>query len=180
MGTTAKRDSGQSLIETALILPVLITLILNAVNVGYYFLVALNMTAAPRYAVLYSIQGGQTPQVPAVPSAGPTTDVTSVSALALASFGGAINGGSSAIIRVCTKSNGVTGSGSSLKASCTVYNSGSDPFGTVAADNRAPSFILHRVDIQYTVTPLIPGGAFNLAVPSNLNFRRSISMRAMD
>ena len=51
--------SGEGLIETALIVPFLLTMILNAVNFGYFFLVALNLTAAPRSAVFLGCQKAQ-------------------------------------------------------------------------------------------------------------------------
>ena len=43
------RDSrGQSLVETALMIPLLLVLILNAVNFGYFLIVTLNLTSAAR------------------------------------------------------------------------------------------------------------------------------------
>ena len=44
----ARNNSGQALVETALILPVMLLVLLNAVNFGYFYLVALNLTAAAR------------------------------------------------------------------------------------------------------------------------------------
>jgi hypothetical protein len=38
-------------------------------------------------------------------------------------------------------------------------------------------FALQRVDVVYQVTPIIPGGVFNIVVPENLNFHRQVSMR---
>src|SRR6266513_3617663 len=64
--------SGQALIESALLVPFLLTMILNAVNFGYFFLVALNLTSAPRSAAEYSIQGFQTPS-PASLASGPSS-----------------------------------------------------------------------------------------------------------
>src|SRR5947199_10608031 len=77
--------SGEGLIETALIVPFLLTMILNAVNFGYFFLVALNLTSAPRSAVEYSIQGFQTPATltlaPGPSSANPSASNPSVAYL---------------------------------------------------------------------------------------------------
>lgn len=46
-------SSGQALLETALVLPVLLALIFNVINFGYFFLVPLNLSAAPRSGVEY-------------------------------------------------------------------------------------------------------------------------------
>ena len=66
----ASRDSGQSLIETALALPFLLLIALNAINFAYYFFVAINLAAAPRNAVEYSVQGFDTPGQLNIPNAG--------------------------------------------------------------------------------------------------------------
>ena len=175
-------DSGQSLIETALVLPILLSLVFNALNLGYFFLAMLNMSSAPRVAVEYSIQGGQTPTMPTVPSAGPTTTTSSVSYLAVESLNQSM-GFSSAPIRVCTKANGTTTTNSVTYSVCTTYNGG-DTFGfgdaTTYSDPEQPYFIMHRVDVGYTVTPLIQGAFFNIILPSSMAFQRSVMMRAMD
>ena len=38
---------------------------------------------------------------------------------------------------------------------------------------------LDRVDVAYTVTPIIPGAAFNVVLPANLKFHRQVSMRSL-
>ena len=38
---------------------------------------------------------------------------------------------------------------------------------------------LDRVDVEYTVTPIIPGTAFNIVLPANLHFHRQVSMRSL-
>ena len=65
------RDSrGQSLVETALVVPMLVLLVLNVVNFGYFFWVTTNLTAASRSATLYAIMGGSTPSSSPLPPAG--------------------------------------------------------------------------------------------------------------
>src|ERR1700730_10413431 len=76
-----RSSSGQSLVETALLLPMLLMLLFNAVNFGYFFLVALNLGVAPRNGVLYSVAGSATPGTLTLPSAGPDSSSTSVSYL---------------------------------------------------------------------------------------------------
>src|SRR6185436_10812228 len=71
-----QRSRGQSLVETALMLPILIMLVLNVVNLGYFFVVAVNLTGAARTAVLYAIEGGATPAAGALPPSGGSTPGT--------------------------------------------------------------------------------------------------------
>src|SRR5512146_791184 len=56
-----RRSSGQALIETALLMPFMLALIFNAVNFGYFFYVALNISSAGRSGVLYAMLGPSTP-----------------------------------------------------------------------------------------------------------------------
>ena len=69
----AQSTSGQALVETALMLPVLMLFVLNIINFGYFFLVALNLTVSPRSGVEYSILGFATPSSLSLPAAGPPT-----------------------------------------------------------------------------------------------------------
>ena len=75
------RDSrGQSLVETALMIPLLLMLILNAVNFGYFLLVTLNLTSAARSGIEYAIQGSSTVANTSLPTASGAT-ATTVSSL---------------------------------------------------------------------------------------------------
>src|SRR5262249_1120491 len=51
---------GQALIETAVVLPFLLSLAFNTVNFGYFFLMTVNLAAAPRSAPLFLILGAST------------------------------------------------------------------------------------------------------------------------
>src|SRR5437763_957909 len=51
--SATRRDSGQSLIETAFTIPFLLLIALNAINFGYFFFTAINVAAAPREAVKF-------------------------------------------------------------------------------------------------------------------------------
>ena len=172
-----RRPSGeraQSLVETALVLPLFLLLTFNAVNFGYFFFVAVNLASAPRQGVEYSIQGFATPSTPNLPAAGPSTTVTSVSWLAYQDML-ALHLSSNAKIQVCTKLLGLSAPGT---ANCSQFG-GATTFPAPAPDPEPTAFVLHRVDVKYTVTPLIPGQLFNLIIP-NLTFHRQVSMRAMD
>jgi len=184
-------SSGQSMVETALILPLLLMVILNAVNFGYFFLVAVNLAAAPRSGVEYSIQGFASPGALQIPAAGPSSAKTTVSYLVYQDMTGALRSPSSASIQVCSKTLGLNNPGTSTQtAKCASFGPAT-AFPAAAADPEAPSFVLHRVDVTYTFKPLIPGTPFGLALlPVSVcssgggtitcTFHRQISMRAMD
>ena len=84
--------------ETALMLPLLLAMAFNAVNFGYFFLMAINLAAATRSGALYSILGASTPSGLNLADPGPTTTSSSVSFLTLGDSTGAIgNGGYSSV-----------------------------------------------------------------------------------
>jgi hypothetical protein len=112
---------------------------------------------------------------------------------------GALASFANAKVQICTKRNGFvsgTAGTTSQKAECKTCTNSSDATcagtnvyapGSLLADPEAPSFVMHRVDVIYTFTPLIGGTAFNLALlPVSLcsggtcTFHRQVSMRAMD
>ncbi|HWR35693.1 MAG TPA: TadE/TadG family type IV pilus assembly protein [Clostridia bacterium] len=176
------RQAGQSLIETALLIPLLLLLVFNVINFGYYFIVALQLASAPREGVEYSIQGFQTPGQVNLAPAGPASNTMSVSYLTYQDMN-RLAGSASTPMRVCTKSiaGGTNGTGSSQTAKCAYFNGASSAtFTGPASDPEAPLFVLHRVDVQYTITPIIPAEVFGLTVLPNLTFHRQVSMRAMD
>ena len=199
------KSSGQSLIEIVLMLPLLLLLLLNALNFGYYFLVALNITSAPRSGVEYSIEGAATPSTITLPNSGLPTAITSVSYLTYQDMTGALYNPTGASVQVCSETNvssgsGFNGTGSSQKTNCvtcTGSTCGSVGTGSPAPDSdpelnsssTSPAFALHRVDVTYTFSPLVPGTPFNiflLASPicntagTSCTFTRHAEMRAMN
>ena len=190
--------SGQALIESAIIIPFVLMVIFNAINYGYFFYVAQNMAAATRSGALYSIMGSSTPYMSAYPGAGSSaTDITGVANVVYQDMLGALPSASSnASVRVCSPAVGTTTSASIVYSSCTSFgpaatfpaiNYDPEAIGTSAS---AAGFILNRVDINYTFTPLIPGapfGAVLLGTPDcslsggNVScvFKAHVSMRAM-
>jgi len=177
-------DRGQSLVETALLLPLLLVLTFNAINCGYFFYVMLNLTAAPRQGVEYSIQGGQTTENSQLPDPGPPSkpyDPATVSGMVYEAITGAISSASTTPVQVCTTTAGLVNKGGSSQAAICLQNGGfvGGLSSTSDIDPEAPYLVLHRVDIQYTVTPLIPGKAFIVILPSNLTFHRYVQMRAL-
>ena len=186
----SRNISGQSLVETALILPILMLVLLNAVNFGYYYLVALDLTSASRSGALYSMIGSATPAGTALPAATGTSNLTA-SYLTYQDLTGSLLGAGNATVQVCSASLGTTGSGSVQTAQCskctssaTACSSAGGGSPTPDSDPEAPTFVLNRVDVTYTFSPIIPGTPFGLFLlslcPSNqCTFNRHLSMRAM-
>ncbi len=189
-----RNSSGQALVETALILPIVLLLVLNIINFGFFFLVALNLTASPRSAAEYSILGFQTPGSQSLPTAVP------VSYLSGQDLYGAISSPSSVSIQVCSSTLGVSGSPQTAKcAPCTL--SSADMSATCStggtgspapnSDPESPTFVLARVDVDYSFSPPIPGTPFGLALlplgvcsssggTVTCRFHRQVSMREMN
>ena len=185
-------SSGQSMVETALMLPLLLMLTFNAVNFGYFFLMAINLAAAPRSGVEYSILGSETPGGFTLPPTGDKSTTNSVSYLTYQDMTGAIYDPSSgASVRACSSVNGLDNPGTSTQTSkCT--EDGSATFATgPASDPESPSFVLDQVDVNYTFTPLINGTPFNIVVLASptcsstggsvtCTFHHQVAMREMN
>jgi hypothetical protein len=174
-GTAA---SGQSLVEVAVFLPLLLLAAAYAVDFGYFFIVCANLTSSARNAAEYSIQGYESPGQSTLPAAGPSSTTTSVSALALGDLAGVANAGTLATVQVCSKSVGISGN----VTKCSSFGPAVSTSTTTAAqtDPEAPTFLLNRVDVTYTVTPPVKLSFFGVSLLPTLSFRRFVSMRAMD
>ncbi len=188
-----RRASGQALLETILLMPLILLLVLNVINFGYFFVIALNLAASPRSGVEYSILGFATPSSLSLPTAGPPSTATTISYLSQQDLTGAISSPTGATIQVCSSTVGVSVSGAARCVSCTGSSCGAAGAGSPAPalDPEAPTFILHRVDVDYTFSPPIPGTPFGLALlPISVcsssggtvtcKFHRQVSMRAMN
>lgn len=188
-----RSSSGQALVETALIVPFLLMIALNTINFAYFFLVAVNLAAAPRSGALYSILGFQTPNslslAPPGQTAGCTTATsTSVSCLTLNDMTGALSNGGTTPVQVCTAYSGINADGTSV---CTGYNNSPVYTPDVDMGSATSGFHLNRVDVTYAFTPLIPGTPFNIALlPASIcnsnsgtfqcTFHRQAEMRVMN
>jgi hypothetical protein len=170
--SVARGQAGQSLVETVLMMPVLLLLLLNAVNFGYFFFTITNLAAAPRAGVEYSIIGAATPAAIALPITGPSTNALSSSFLTYEDMRGALNAPTAnASVQVCSPSAGIVNPGTTTAtAACNTYAGAGVTFTFPAAQvdpelnagNTAPAFVLHQVDVAYKFTPLIPGTPFNI------------------
>lgn len=167
-----RRREGQGLIEAALLLPFLVVITLNAVNLGYFFFVYLNLATAPRQGAQYSILGSVT-TVNQLPGS------DAVHQLVNDDISGAISAASGSPTRICTLALGTSSPHDSTQVPlCQMYNSGNDPFTAIQPDPEAPALVLNRVDIAYTVAPPVPGRMFNLVMPPSMTFHRTVYMRA--
>jgi len=193
-----RNDSGQALVETAFILPILLTIILNAVNFAFFYLMALNITASSRSSGLYSILGNASVAAKALPLAGPYTTATSVSYLAFQDLTGAVYSPttSNTGVQVCSPTVGILNAGTvNQKSNCATVGIGSfqaaDPDPELNNTNSAPAFLLNRVDVAYQFSPPIPLMPFNIVVLASpactstggtvtCTFYRHTEMRAMN
>lgn len=171
-----RQQNGQSLLETALVAPFLVLLIAYAVDYGYFFIVAANLTSAARSAAEYSIQGFESPAQSSLPGAGPLSDTTSVSALALGDLSNLADASTTTTVEVCSEAIGVT---EQNVTECSSYGPAGGPW-TPAADPEAPTFLLNRVDVTYTVRPPIPLSFFSWPLVPSMSFHRQVSMRELN
>lgn len=191
------RSSGQALIETALIMPLILLVTLNVVNFGFFFVVAVNIAASPRSGVEYSILGFQTPGSLVLPDAGPPNTLSTISYLSQQDLNGALANPTGATIQVCSSKNGpLSGSGSTTTTQCvsctgTTCSTAATGNPAPAPDPEAPIFTLNRVDLDYIFNPPIPGTPFGLALlpmpgctqksgTVSCEFHRQVSMREIN
>lgn len=166
--------AGQSLIETALIMPFFAILMVFAVDYGYYFIVAASLSSSARNAVEYAVQGFSSPAQSTVPTAGPISTSTSVAALAEGDISGFINASTKTTVQVCSNSVNTSASGATCKtwgATTTSWTAHTDP--------ESSKFTLYRVDVLYTIYPPIPGTFLGFSLVPKLSFHRSAEMRAI-
>jgi len=166
-----KGQEGQSLVETAIAMPLLLAVAFNIINWGYLWFMLLALSAAPRMGAQYATQGG---------AAGTATapGTTTISNLVYDNLTNAIKGAatSNAAVQVCTSAKGVDST--TGIAQCDQFGP-AYTFPAPAADPEQPVYVLDRVDVEYTVTPIIPGTAFTVILPANLKFHRQVSMRSL-
>lgn len=182
----SRNSRGQSLVETAIMLPLLILLVLNAINFGYFFLVIVNLTGAARSGSLYSVEGGATPFAGSLANAGgttPSSDQNTVTYLVYQDLNGGLANPTGVTVQVCSQGNLDSSSAGTntdqtdgyLRTNCeSCTSSGCTPADSAKGstsydgspvpdpDPEAPGFVLNRVDIEYDVTPLFPGTIFNI------------------
>ena len=110
-----RNEQGQSLVETVLVMPVLLFLLLNTLNFGYFFLTFVNLTASTRTGVEYAIMGSSAIPSKSLPPAGDTWPPTKINTVAYVIYydmvGAMFSPGTLAAVRVCSPSILVNNSG---------------------------------------------------------------------
>jgi hypothetical protein len=174
-------DHGSSMIETALVVPVLVLILCFAVDIGYFFIVAANLVSASRNAVLYSGQGFISPGQLSLPSAGSgsLSDTAGVAGLAGGDLAGLANMTTKTNIQVCSKKLGITQTSSGYVTNCSTFPSGSLSFAPDQDPQSNYGMLTQRVDVVYTVSPPIPVDFFLFSMPP-LTIHWQAEMRALD
>jgi hypothetical protein len=151
--------------------PLLLLIILNAVNVGYFYWSVINLTEATRAGGQWSIMGNATTLGQQLPSSGPQSDQTSVAYVAFQDIS-AFASSSNALVGICT----TTFTSGKPTTSCNSYGTGSL---SVTADADPEGLVLNRVDIVYQFTPLIGSGWPGVWSPPT-TIHRYVEMRALN
>jgi Flp pilus assembly protein TadG len=135
---SSRGDSGQSLIEYLLLLPLLLLLIVNVVNVGGFFFAWITIANAARAGADYQILGGA--------SAGSLAPATGAQISTMISQDIAwLPNTASLSVNICQSNAGKV---STLAGTCS----------SVPADPEAGSYVLTTTDVTYTYQPFIPAG----------------------
>ena len=166
-----KQQSGQAMIETILVFTfILLPLLLNALNLGYFFIALINLQSATRTGAEYSIIGSASPTAAIIPPATSSTVCANctVSHVVNVDLTAAPGGSTNTAVQVCSSSNGLNNPGTATQsAKCTtagtIPGSYTFPAAEVEPETKGgiPAFVLNRVDVAYKFTPLIPGAIFN-------------------
>ena len=165
----AAAKSGQSLVELAVTIPIFILLLAYAVDFGYFYIATAAITCAARNATQYASSGYEAIGQETLPGS------SSVATEAIADLAGLAFASTTTTVEVCSKAIGVSGN----VAQCNTSGPAA-PSYTPAADPEAPTFVLQRVDVTYTVRPPIPLSFFTVPLLPSMQFHRQVSMRAMD
>lgn len=157
-------ESGQSLVEFALLLPLIFLLVVNAVNFGAFLYAAITIANAARAGVEYALMGGAMALAPSTPTAAQVTTLVTNDVASLPNR-------ASLQVRVCTNRNSVV--------TCTGTGSGTTP-----VDPEQPSYVSTAVDVTYTYQPMIPlwelpGLSIHATLPSTTIHRRAV-MRVLN
>jgi TadE-like protein len=178
----AQSSEGSSLIETALVMPILVLMLCFAIDVGYFFIVAANLVSSSRNAVLYSGQGFVSPaqrQLPSPGTAGSLADTAGVAGLAGGDLYGLADMTSKTSVEVCSKQIGITQTSNGYITNCSTFPSGALTFTPDQDPESANGMLAQRVDVVYTVSPPIPVDFFTFTMPA-LTVHWQAEMRAID
>lgn len=180
---SGSRTEGSAVVETALMMPIMLGLLLFAIDFGYLFLVAANIVSSSRSAVSYSIQGFSSPAQAHVPSAGTSgslADTAGVAGIAAGDLSGLANMTSNTQVQVCSKSIGITHTGNGYITQCAMYPSGTASYTPDLDPESSSGMLLQRVDVIYTVSLPVALNLFTFHTAPPLVFHWEIESRAVD
>jgi TadE-like protein len=177
----ATGSGGSSLIETALVMPVLVLMLCFAIDIGYFFIVAANLVSSARNAVLYSGQGFVSPtqQLPSPGTSGSLADTAGAAGLAGGDLSGLASMSTKTSVEVCSKQVGITQTSNGYVTNCSTFPSGALTFTPDQDPESANGMLTQRVDVVYTVSPPIPVDFFTFTMPP-LTVHWQAEMRATD
>lgn len=170
--SSLKSSEGQSLVETALLLPVLLLLLLNTMNFATYIYGWITVTHSARAALEYQVYNGVTIGFPGAPSFSQVCGVWSQETSSLPNIGTWDSTNcrwTNATLKICSK----TGTSSAVCSGTGSFTTPSDP----------GNYTLYSVDVAYTYTPVaaafsIPALGISLSMPTTIE--RSLVMRSMN
>jgi TadE-like protein/PilZ domain len=160
----ATGTEGQSLIEFALVLPLLFLLIVNAVNFGAFIYAWITVANAARAGVQYYALGGASATLPQLATAATLQALVTQDTASLPNS-------ASLVISACRNNNGTV---TALVGTCP----------TLLPDPEASLYISAAVDVTYTYQPFIPLFDFpNLGIHATLpptTIHRQAVMRVLN
>ena len=136
-------SGGNSLVEFALILPLILLLVVNIVNFGAFMYAWITVSNAARGGAQYMILGGASAGFPT------QADASQISTM-ITNDVKTLPNAASVVVRVCTNNNGTWDQISGGTTACSAAHT--DGF----SDPEPTSFVLATVDVTYTYQPLIP------------------------
>jgi Flp pilus assembly protein TadG len=156
-------ESGQALVECALVLPMMILLILNVVNFGAFIYAWITVANAARSGAQYMIIGGAMVTTPPTPSEDQVTSLVHRDLLALPNQAGVQ-------VRVCSNNQF-----RNPKVVCAGSGTTTAPpadFEPTATGLPAP-YVLGTVDVSYAYQPLVPLAMLTLP-PTTIRHRSAM------
>lgn len=171
-----RANSGQSLIEFALVIPMLFLLFVNVVNFGGFFYGWITVANAARAAANYRIQGPKSMGSPTLPGSGLVTSLVTSDVRGL-------RGAGTVVVRICRRANS-----NNTTVVCDVGAAGDYPNpppdtrpGDGSVDgNEGRLYEMVWVDVVYTYTPPFAFNIFGIPLTAPTpTMRRQSVMRVM-
>jgi Flp pilus assembly protein TadG len=153
------KERGQSLIEYALMVPLLFLLAINCLNFGVFLYEWIEVANAVRAGAQYAVMSGASA---GGFTAATGTQIKSIITADMASLPG------TPTVSICTNNNGTL---TTLAGTCSTT--------TTPADPEAPLYVLATVDVTYTFTPLtgslsFPRLGIHLTIPPTSIHRQAV------